>query len=720
MAPTIGAGTPGEAAATVLTSGREGLFPWSEQMSIVLSCRAKQGVLMSRSTKMFAAAVAACVVVAVSPVSAAQAAVASTKLSAKFKGVAAGTQVLAVYASGASARATIKSGKATLTLPKNVASGKKVSLHLVNANGSYGGPVSIGKTKGTKTTWYGGVSVKKGKTTSLGTITYSAAQQYASMKATGSTASLPVTGALKGASKNGQPAGAGRLGLAASKAVSSASLAKGDSIDWTWGVQAFAAADADGGGDLDGDGIPNTLDIDDDGDGFPDQVDQSSGAGTATPTAQYDTINGLNTSITWRQPAINYNYLAKMYTDPAKLRTELSKLNSDAFTMSIRLVAPFVTQTSGVTIKDAWVDCTGLAWCVTEDSGSTEADLVIAPRMLPWGDGDIKEFWKYAYKKTDQSTCSIYVPTSNALGTPGCQVVKWGSYSMADMLNKAKTNGSPLVTSAPDWTDHTGGFGMNDAYWLKPAGSPNGRGFDMTAYVAPRGYAKFLDNMRVGDVMTVKALLSDGTTTEVAMTISPFFVTAPTAFSFTATGGTEKTVDYTVSDTTCTSNGAPTCRWGSESKPVEVSAASPGITVKFWRPQRPRVSGTDDNITGTAAFLDMGALNYNFRLSGEDGSQGVFCPNAAVTMTDTTGSTFQSVAPKSGYSNDREYLKDGSSDAAAAETRFVSAAIDLSKCTGLSIAAGKKYTVTMTAAGEPLFGMNRSSTSQSFSISFTS
>ena len=112
-------------------------------------------------------------------------------------------------------------------------------------------------------------------------------------------------------------------------------------------------------------------DADDDGDGFPDQVDQSSGAGTATPTAQYDTINGLNTSITWRQPAINYNYLAKMYTDPAKLRTELSKLNSEAFTMSIRLVAPFVTQTSGVTIKDAWVDCTGLAWCVTDDSGST-------------------------------------------------------------------------------------------------------------------------------------------------------------------------------------------------------------------------------------------------------------------------------------------------------------------------------------------------------------
>ena len=674
---------------------------------------------MGRTRKILALVSAAVTLAALSPVSVVDAATAATKLTAKFKGVAAGTQLLAVYSTGASARTTISGGKATITLPKNVKAGKKVSLHLVNANGSYGGPISIGKTNGKKTTWYGGIGAKPGKTTSLGTITYAAAQQYASMKATGSTASLPVTGTLRGASKNGQPAGAGKLGLASTKAASSASLAPGDSIQWEWGVQAFATADTDGGGDLDGDGIPNTLDIDDDGDGFADQVDQSAGVGGSAPTAQYDTINGLNTSITWRQPAINYNYLSKMYPDPAKLRTELSKLNSDAFTMSIRLVAPFVTEASDVTIKDAWVDCTGLPWCVSEDSGTTEADLVIAPRMLPWGDGDIANFWKYAYKKTDQTTCSIYVPQSNALGTPGCQVVKWGSYTMKDMLTKAKANGSPLVTTDPDWVDHTpAGFGMNDANWGKAPGKGGGSGFDLTAYVAPRGYAKFLDNMRVGDVMTVKALLSDGSTAEVAMTISPFFVTAPTAFSFTASGGTEKKVDYTVSDVTCTSNDSPTCRDASQSKPLEVKASAPSMTLKFWRPQRPRVTGVDDAIAGTDTFLDMGALNYNFRFSGADGSMPTFCPNAAITMTDTNGSTFSPITPKSGYSNDREFLKDGSSDAAPSETRFITAAIDFSKCTGLATTAGSRYDVTMTASGEPLFGMQRSSTSQAFTIKF--
>jgi len=675
---------------------------------------------MRSSRRIISGLLVAGAIATVAPVTVVEAATAATKLTAKIKGVAAGTQLLAVYSTGASARASVTGGKATITLPKNVNARGKVSLHLVNANGSYAGPVSFGKTKGSKTTWYGGVSTKPGKTTSLGTIIYSAAQQYASTKASGATASLPVTGSLKNASKAGKPAGAGRLGLAASKSVSSASLAPGDSIDWRWGVQTFAVSETVGGGDLDGDGIPNTLDIDDDGDGFADQVDQSSGVGGSAPTAQYDTINGLNTSITWRQPAINYNYLAALYPDPATLRSKLSILNSDAFTMSIRLVAPFVTENQSVSIKDAWVDCTGLPWCITEDSGSTEADLVIAPRMLPWGDGDIKEFWKYAYKKSDQSTCSIYVPASNALGSPGCQVVKWGSYSMKDMLTKAKDNGSPLVTSAPTWTDHTGGFGMNDAYWLKPPGAGGGSGFDLTAYVAPRGYAKFLDNMRVGDVMTVKALLSDGSTTEVAMTISPFFVTAPTAFSFTPNGGTEKTIDYTVSDLTCTSNDAPTCRVGSESKPVEVTSSKPSMTVKFWRPQRPRVTGADDTVTGTETFLDMGSLNYNFRLSSEDGGLGTFCPNSAVTMTDTTGSTFTSVTPKSGYSNDREFIKDGSNDAAPAASRYVSAVIDFAKCTGLDVTAGKRYTVTMTAAGEPLFGMNRSGASQAFTIKFVS
>lgn len=668
--------------------------------------------------KIFAAAGALAVAASLLPSGTAGAAT-TTRLATQVAGATAGSRVLAVYSTGASTSATLRGGKATLVLPKAKSSKVKVSLHLVGPNGAYAGPISLGKKSGKKTTWNGAVVAARGKTTKLPKITYNASQGYGSATLTGTAAKIALATALRGASVKGKPAGAGRLGMATTKKASSASLAPGDWIEDDFTVRAFDAADVDAGGDLDGDGLPNTLDIDDDGDGYPDQVDQSAGLGGSTPTAKYDTINALNTAMTWRQPPINYNYLVKLYPDPAKLRTELSKLNSDGFTMTARVVAPFLSETSGVTIRDAWVDCTGLPWCVSEDSGTTEADLVVAPRMLPWGDGDIGNFWKYAYKKADQTTCSIYNPASNSTGTPGCQVVKWGSYSMKDMLTKAVANGMPSLT-APTWEDHTGGFGMNDAYYLKPPGSGGGSGFDFTAYFAPRGYAKFLDNMKVGDVFTVKATLSDGSTAQVAMTISPFFVTAPTAFSFTAQGGTEKTVDYTVSDTTCTSNDGPTCRNGSDNKPIEVSAAQPKLTVKFWRPQRPRITGADDAISGTDTFLDMGSLNYRFALQGNDGGQFVFCPNAAVSLTDTNGSTFTPVAATSGFSNDREFIKDGSSEAPPSETRFITAVIDLAKCPNLAMTAGTKYTVTMYASGEPLFGMNRSSTSQSFAIRFAS
>ena len=114
----------------------------------------------------------------------------------------------------------------------------------------------------------------------------------------------------------------------------------------------------------------------------------------------------------------------------------------------------------------------------------------------------------------------------------------------------------------------------------------------------------------------------------------------------------------------------------------------------------------------------MGALNYNFRFSGADGTRPTECPNAAVAMTDTNGSTFSAVTPKSGYSNDHEFWKDGSNDAAPAESRYVTAVIDFTKCTGLVTTSGSRYDVTMTASGEPLFGMQRSSTSQAFTIKF--
>ena len=667
--------------------------------------------------KTMSVSVAMAALVSMSPV-AANAASAVTKLSAKISGVAAGTQVLAVYSSGASARASVSGGKFTVTLPKASSSKVNVSLHLIGPNGQYAGPVSLGKKAAGKTKWYGSVAAKAGKTTKLGSIIYSTAQQYASMKASSATTSLALATALKGVSKAGQPAGAGRLGMAASKAVSSASLAPGDSIDWEWGVQAFAPGEVQAGGDLDADGMPNTLDIDDDGDGYADQVDQSAGKSGAQPTALYDAFSALETGISDRQAPINYNFLAQKYADPAELRKQLSILDDANFTLNTRVVAPFLTTNGSLSIQDAWVDCTGLAWCLAADQGSGDS-LVSAPRMLPWGDGYIRDYWTYAFRKTGQTTCSIYVPTTSA---EGCNEVLWSDFSQHKMLTAAKANGGSKPVSAPSWADHTGGFGLYDPYYDNPAGGSSGGGnsggFDLTANVRPKGYSKFLDNFKAGDVLTVKATLSDGSPAEISMTISPFFVTAPAAFSFTPGGGAEQTVDY-VTPENCGNNGQ-VCRLGTESNRLSLTTANPTAVVKFWRPQRLRTAGIDDAIAGTQAFVDMGALNYRIDVSSGDGGQPMHCMNTAVTMKDTDNSTFSEVKADPQYSNSFDYYKDGSSDTAPSVGRYVTATIDFSKCRDFVVKSGSTFSATIVAAGEELFGGSRTQTKQTFYAKFSS
>jgi hypothetical protein len=203
------------------------------------------------------------------------------------------------------------------------------------------------------------------------------------------------------------------------------------------------------------------------------------------------------------------------------------------------------------------------------------------------------------------------------------------------------------------------------------------------------------------------------------MTVAPFFVTAPTVFSFTPGGGSEQTVDYVTAES-CNGTDQPGCRLGSESRRVRVSAANPKLTVKFWRPQRMRVSGADDAIAGTDPYLDMGSLNYRVSGYSGDGGQWGYCFNSAVTISDTASSTFTEVKADPQYSNSFDYYKDGSADAAPSAGRYVTATIDFSKCKDISVTAGKNYTFRLDASGEELFGGSRTNANQNFNITFTS
>lgn len=663
-----------------------------------------------------AASTLAMIGLATTPGTSVQAAAARAKVTGRVSGTPAGTRALAVLANGSSVYAKISGGKFTITLPKVKTSTATFSLHFISAKQSYAGPVSFGKVSGKKTTWYGRVSVKNGATTSLPKITFKT--NYGAVKMTGSAAKLKLSVALRGVSSIGKPAGAGKFGLASKR------LAK------SMGVRAMEATGPSGatgpGDDLDGDGIPNSLDIDDDGDGFPDPVDKSAGEGGSAPTAKYDAFSSLGSGIgngpNRVTSPINYNFLRERYpsaSDLPALMKELSYLDDANFSMNIRAVSPFFTETMGVYIKAAWVDCTGLAWCLKADDQSDPSNFVSAPRMLAFQDDTV---WKWAYTKTPGSPCNVHDGSS-------CENVRWADFSMKDFVQKAIDNGSPNVNkSTLDLVADQGtpGFGLFDAYIQNgppSSGSKgnNSAGFDLNASINPHGYGKFLDNLKPGDVFTINAILSDGTTSSIAMTVAPYLVTTPAVTSFTPSGGPTIPVDYNSADTHCANHESnDDCRFGSEGKPFDISASDPVLDLTFWRPQRLRIAGADDGIAGGEPFVDIGGLDYRVSVQGGDGSQFIDCPNNAVKFTSSDGATWTEVPkPKDAYSNDREFMKDDAPDAASSTTRTVSLRIDFSKCTGLSTSASsQKYSVRLDAASQPTFGRQRGGASQSFYFKF--
>lgn len=644
----------------------------------------------------------------------------SAKITARISGAPAGSKILAVTSNGSSSYARISGGKFTVTLPKLRGTTATFSLHLVNSRQSYAGSISFGKVTGKSTKWYGRLTVKNGRTTSLPKISFSST--YGSVKLTGSSAKLLATSALRGSSKTGRPAGAGNYGLAKSRKASSKGV-------HTASVSSTATTATGPGDDLDGDGIPNSLDIDDDGDGYPDPVDQSAGANGSAPTAKYDAFSSLGSGIdngpNRMTSPINYNFLRARFptaSDIANLMKELSYLADANFSMVIRAVSPFFTQTMGTYIKAAWVDCTGLAWCLTDDDQSDPANFVSAPRILGSGDGSAPEIWKYAFTKTPGTPCDIHAMNS-------CNSVRWSTFTMKGTLEKAIANGSTLVTpddlkSVAD--QPTTGFGLFDAYVLNGPPTANSKGnnsagFDLSAYINPRGYGRFLDNLKPGDVFTINALLSDGTRSSIAMTVAPYFVTAPAITTFTPAGAAAIPVDYNSDDTKCANHqGNEDCRLGSEQKPISISSGNPVLDLSFWRPQRLRLTGADDAITGGEPLVDMGGLDYRLSVQGGDGSPFIDCPNSAVTFSSSDGGTWSEVPkPTNAMSNDHEYMKDGSADATASATRTVSVRIDFSKCPGLSTSASdQKYGVRLEADSQPTFGGQRGSTSQTFYLKF--
>jgi hypothetical protein len=150
-----------------------------------------------------------------------------------------GYTVIALAASGKARSVRAKGGRFRLRPPA-----KRISLQLRAPNGSYAGPIVVGRRGGRVI-----VGVKAGAR--LGAVTVDARKGFARVKRR-----LPkrwIDGRRTARARKGIPIGAGRFGRVRSRHVRATVR-----------------------GDLDLDGIPDVLDVDDDGDKILDRLDRSS------------------------------------------------------------------------------------------------------------------------------------------------------------------------------------------------------------------------------------------------------------------------------------------------------------------------------------------------------------------------------------------------------------------------------------------------------------
>lgn len=241
-------------------------------------------------------------------------------------------------------------GAKSVNLPSTfkTSSGFRFSVHFLSSTGRYLGPVVFG-TKGAAGKWTTFVVTRSSMR--LGSIAYQA-EGWA--RASVKLAQGQFGKVLRGAKKNGQPRGAGRLGV----------LAKLSASD----VSSFATnpcpveVDQELGADCDGDGIVNVIDADDDGDAVLDVADKSTQEFEATgwiPTAGTRSEVGGSTGL----KIINSNI------NPATIDADIDQMlgsPNSGFSVSFFLN---LTNEDATKLDAAWIDCGAIAYCA-RDTGT--------------------------------------------------------------------------------------------------------------------------------------------------------------------------------------------------------------------------------------------------------------------------------------------------------------------------------------------------------------
>jgi hypothetical protein len=380
----------------------------------------------------------------------------------------------------------VPAGAKSVNLPSTfkTADGYRFSVHFISSTGRYLGPVVFG-TKAPVGKWTTFVVTKSSM--KLGSIAYQA-EGWA--KASTKLGAGQYGKLLRGATKKGQPRGAGRLGV----------LAKLSASD----VSAFAAnpcpseVDQELGTDCDGDGIINVIDVDDDGDAVLDVADKSTEDFTASgwiPTAGTRSEVGNSGG----SKVINSNI------SPATVDADIDQMLGSADSgFGISFFLNLATE-DATKLDAAWVDCGAIEYCGRETGTASTG------------------------------------PTSSLNNKPFAALFCEGFTNSAGSCSK-----TILWKDFPGYIYDSSGYSKvvdkgEGIYNGMQFSSIDGNGYTWVGYMRPTLGANALTKMKTGDPYIVKVRdKATGTIREIPMALGAFFLTTP---AVTALGDTA--IDYT-------------------------------------------------------------------------------------------------------------------------------------------------------------------------------
>ena len=358
------------------------------------------------------------------------------------------------------------------------------------------------------------------------------------------------------------------------------------------------------GGDLDEDGIPNAIDVDDNGNGTVDMADpETDGTCTVEP------YKGIRMTIGSGRP-LNYAVVAAGLATAQELSDDIDALfDRGEFSIAYYVYKtgffPGALEVDGA-MPAVWVTCPGVAWCDPALNPRTVLGTNVEeknPQSVYADEAENNSQHRFQYA-INEPFKTFLAETDSACEDPelpeGWRTPCWGE------IDAPVTFGGPdascnFMAYDPDFNPNVPAAARN-FLWRSVCGEAGRQRVVFGGGIQPRLAAGSTQSIRSQvsalDVLRLNYLLPGGGVGSIATTIGTYPITAPMARAFGNGQGDSVAVDY--------SSESPL---GAVGNAVMISSENRALSVQFNRPQREQFPGE----AGTTGYHDLHGLNYGLQ-----------------------------------------------------------------------------------------------------------